>query len=125
MDEAGKAAESKGSRVLSPPATLSICIGSWNMGQAEPPSMDVWLPRNKFDLYIVGTQEGHPEATKFVRDHLTEGRKYVTVAKHTMGEISLVVMVRHSLACWITDVQVPLRCVVLCLVGAVCVTEAM
>ena len=40
--------------------TLKICVGTWNMGgKVCPDDLDLsaWLPRGKFDIYVIGVQE--------------------------------------------------------------------
>lgn len=39
---------------------LRVCVGTWNMGgKVCPDDLDLsgWLPRDKFDVYVVGVQE--------------------------------------------------------------------
>ncbi|EGC31877.1 hypothetical protein DICPUDRAFT_156222 [Dictyostelium purpureum] len=40
---------------------IQIFISTWNMGDAPPPydeeTLSTWIPKNKYDLYVIGVQE--------------------------------------------------------------------
>eukprot|EP00467_Chlorarachnion_reptans_P002101 CAMPEP_0114496092 /NCGR_PEP_ID=MMETSP0109-20121206/5582_1 /TAXON_ID=29199 /ORGANISM="Chlorarachnion reptans, Strain CCCM449" /LENGTH=542 /DNA_ID=CAMNT_0001673335 /DNA_START=405 /DNA_END=2033 /DNA_ORIENTATION=+ len=37
---------------------LDVFIGTWNVGNAPPPAdLSPWIPKNKYTLYVIGTQE--------------------------------------------------------------------
>ena len=43
---------------MEPEEDIRIWMGSWNMGDAPPPSeIDDWIPKIGFDLYVIGVQE--------------------------------------------------------------------
>ncbi|KAF2076071.1 hypothetical protein CYY_002635 [Polysphondylium violaceum] len=46
------------SEVKAPYQNLSFFVSTWNMGDAPPPSdLNSWIPKDKYDLYILGVQE--------------------------------------------------------------------
>lgn len=36
--------------------SISVFIGTWNMGGSEPEFLDPWVPANQYDLYVIGVQ---------------------------------------------------------------------
>lgn len=86
---------------------VRIFCGTWNMGDAPPPSsLQKWIPRGVHDLYVIAVQECEytPRAPHetcesdwfgAVQDHL--GRRYVKVAGTSLLSIRLVVLVRREM----------------------------
>lgn len=106
------------------PQSLSVFVGTWNMGGASPPrSLSSWLSARKaeedpdnpsvcmsHDLYMIGTQEnpqGDREWAEFLRTTLISHtmKQYKLVCVHSIGGIKLVLLVREEYEYLISHVQ--------------------
>ena len=86
--------------------TISIFVGSWNMGDAVAPALlDGWLPKEaEHDLYCIATQECSDEHWLMALDsHL--GAAYVRVAERRMGGLTLIVFTHRRHAAKINGVE--------------------
>jgi hypothetical protein len=89
---------------------VKIWTGSWNMGDAPPEfnneqGMENWMPRNKFDFYVLGLQESEytprsgyltaeDDFFSFMRVHL--GDNYLKLAGVSLQHIRLVCFVSRD-----------------------------
>lgn len=89
---------------------VKVWTGSWNMGDAPPDfsndmAMENWMPRNKFDLYVVSLQESEytprsgyltaeDDCFSFIRLHL--GDNYLKLAGASLQHIRLVCFVSRD-----------------------------
>ena len=86
--------------------SISVFVGSWNMGDAvAPAALDAWLSKDDtHDVYAIATQECGDEHWMMALDsHL--GSSYVRVAERRMGGIALVVFTHRRHATKITGVE--------------------
>ena len=106
---------------------LRIWIGSWNMGDAAPPSdleeLGRWIPLQGYDLYVVGTQEcmykpksatadetpeamgSGCEADWFARVQNLLGNEFVRVCGLSLMGIRLLILVHRTKWFKISNVQ--------------------
>lgn len=99
---------------------ISIFIGTWNAGDAAPPSIteiNKWIPRGGYDLYAIGTQEcskkskdENPESKEEDSDwfNLVQeavGDEYVRLCHDTLLHMNLIVLVHRSHKLKITNVR--------------------
>eukprot|EP00003_Mantamonas_plastica_P024049 TRINITY_DN4435_c0_g1_i5.p1 TRINITY_DN4435_c0_g1~~TRINITY_DN4435_c0_g1_i5.p1 ORF type:complete len:739 (+),score=291.14 TRINITY_DN4435_c0_g1_i5:489-2705(+) len=101
---------------------FNVFIGTWNMGEAAPDSLDSWIPKERFDqqnddsydMAVIGVQESdYPARSGYttcesdwfgtVQNHL--GDKFVTVASFSMWAIRLIVLLRKDKMNKVTNVQ--------------------
>ncbi|KAM4697220.1 phosphatidylinositol 3,4,5-trisphosphate 5-phosphatase 2A-like [Rhinophrynus dorsalis] len=106
------------------PNSLSMFIGTWNMGSSTSPrSISSWLSSKgmgrtlhdtgicvSHDLYMIGTQEnpqGDREWAEFLRTSLIShtGRQYKVVSVHSLGSVKLVLLVKQEHESLISHVQ--------------------
>ncbi|XP_056395543.1 phosphatidylinositol 3,4,5-trisphosphate 5-phosphatase 2-like isoform X2 [Hyla sarda] len=106
------------------PQSLSVFVGTWNMGGSSPPrSLSSWLSAKKVegnldnpsvcashDLYMIGTQEnpqGDREWAELLRTALISQtmKHYKLVCVHSIGGIKLALLVREEYEYLISHVQ--------------------
>ncbi|XP_077141067.1 phosphatidylinositol 3,4,5-trisphosphate 5-phosphatase 2B-like [Ranitomeya variabilis] len=106
------------------PQSLSVFVGTWNMGGSTPPrSLSSWLSARKiegnldsasvcvsYDLYMIGTQEnpqGDREWAEFLRTTLISQtmNQYKLVCVHSLGGIKLALLVREEYEYFISNVH--------------------
>ncbi|XP_075690401.1 phosphatidylinositol 3,4,5-trisphosphate 5-phosphatase 2A-like [Rhinoderma darwinii] len=101
------------------PQSLSVFVGTWNMGDSSPPcSLSSWLSARRdeenldtsHDFYMIGTQEnpqGDREWAEFLRTALISQtmKQYKLVCLHSLGGIKLVLLVREEYEYLISHVQ--------------------
>ncbi|XP_071979124.1 phosphatidylinositol 3,4,5-trisphosphate 5-phosphatase 2A-like isoform X2 [Engystomops pustulosus] len=105
---------------ITAPQSLSLYVGTWNMGGSSPPcSLPSWLSAKKvegnpdspsYDLYMIGTQEnsqGDREWAEFLRTSLIllTMKQYKLVCVHSIGGIKLVLLVKEEYEYLISHVQ--------------------
>ncbi|XP_069842798.1 phosphatidylinositol 3,4,5-trisphosphate 5-phosphatase 2A-like [Dendropsophus ebraccatus] len=109
---------------MTAPQSLSVFIGTWNMGGSSPPrSLSSWLSARKVegnldnpsvctshDLYMIGTQEnpqGDREWAELLRTALVSQtmKQYKLVCVHSIGGIKLVLLVKEEYEYLISHVQ--------------------
>lgn len=89
---------------------VKVWTGSWNLGDAPPEfsneaAMENWMPRNKFDFYVLGLQESEytprsgyltaeDDFFSFMRFHL--GDNYLKLAGASLTHIRLVCFVARD-----------------------------
>lgn len=98
-------------------------VSTWNMGNQLPPTlskMRLWIPRDGYDVYAIGTQECEYSTDTLAADpaavscekhwvSLVEkavGGHFQVVAARSLGGTRLVVLTRSSLAHLVHDVRV-------------------
>eukprot|EP00659_Diplonema_papillatum_P009259 gene9259-14345_t len=91
---------------------VTIWTGTFNMCGAPPPKnaseLSKWMPRGKYDLYAVGTQEcswqkEEGEWFAFVQSYL--GKEYLTLASMQLWDITVIVLCRKRCLLKITNVE--------------------
>ena len=86
--------------------TISIFVGTWNMGDAvTPASLEMWISKEEgHDIYAIATQECSDEHWMMALDsHL--GSSFVRIAERRMGGIALVVFTHRRHATKVTGVE--------------------
>ncbi|XP_073493978.1 phosphatidylinositol 3,4,5-trisphosphate 5-phosphatase 2A-like [Phyllobates terribilis] len=108
----------------SAPQSLSVFVGTWNMGASTPPrSLSSWLSAKKIeenldsvsvcashDLYMIGTQEnpqGDREWAEFLRTTLISQtmKQYKLVCVHSLGGIKLTLLIKEEYEYFVSNVQ--------------------
>eukprot|EP00301_Raphidiophrys_heterophryoidea_P027964 c9916_g1_i1.p1 GENE.c9916_g1_i1~~c9916_g1_i1.p1 ORF type:complete len:956 (-),score=221.07 c9916_g1_i1:356-3223(-) len=101
------------------PATLRVFVGSWNLGNARPGYLDSWIPKDGYDIWVIGAQEsswthekrsGTPHTDLFmtVQAFFEESPlpdPLVTIASVAMWDIRMMVLVRDKLKDQVRDVE--------------------
>lgn len=85
---------------------IDIFVGAWNMGEASPPSnLDDWIPKHKYDLYCISTQEceyapekGHLNCESAWFGHVTThlGSNYIKIAGLSLLSIRMIVLIKRD-----------------------------
>ena len=86
---------------------LSLFVGSWNMGDANPPAiLDGWIGRDgQHDLYAVSVQECEQVENWLLCLETHLGPSYVRVSERRMGGIALIVFTHRRHASKISGVE--------------------
>ena len=91
---------------------VSVWCGSFNMCGSPPPrdssTLESWIPKGKYDLYAVGTQEcsyqkEEGEWFTYVQEYL--GKDYLTLASMQLWDITVVVLCKKKCLLKITNVE--------------------
>jgi hypothetical protein len=96
--------------------SLSVLVGTWNMGGRPCPAIELheWLRPDEFDIYAVGTQEceaapGLSTATQrpkwLAKLKATLGPEYALIDAHCMGTTHIACFARESLMPYVHDVH--------------------
>lgn len=94
---------------------MEIFIGTWNVGEAAPPdNLEDWIPKDRYDVYVIGTQEceyppkkGNVNAEADWFDILTShlGTNYVKVAGLSLLSIREIVFIRREHFYKLSDIE--------------------
>jgi hypothetical protein len=108
-------------RLLPPSRDVTVFTGSWTVGNASPSEVDLssWIPRNQYDVYVIGVQECMYEAARDMCDkevfpscsaewltqlQMTIGNEYQVITSVSLREIRITAFVRKSLASGLSGV---------------------
>jgi len=93
--------------------SYSLFIGTWNVGDAVPPeSLQPWIPRGEYDIYVIGVQECYYKSKTGVEEdwfgrlgqHL--GDQYVQIAGLSVRDsIRIVAFAKKRLSKHITNIE--------------------
>mmetsp|Transcript_35572 Transcript_35572/g.111289 ORF Transcript_35572/g.111289 Transcript_35572/m.111289 type:complete len:639 (+) Transcript_35572:2-1918(+) len=96
--------------------SLSVYVGTWNLGGGSCPSMSLasWLSPDQFDIYAIGAQEleglpglstasERPRWEAAMTSHM--GKEYELIAKHCLGTTHLMCFIRKDLLPHVSDVH--------------------
>ena len=91
---------------------VTVWTGTFNMCGQPPPrdsgSLEGWMPKGKYDLYAVGTQEAsyqkeEGEWFEYVQNYL--GKEYLVLATMQLWDITMIVLCRKKCLLKITNVE--------------------
>jgi len=91
---------------------VSVWVGSFNLCGSPPPrgtdGMESWLPRGKFDIYAIGTQEcSYQKKEDEWFSHITDylGKDYLQLAVMHMWDMNIIVLCKKKNLLKITNVE--------------------
>jgi len=95
---------------------FSVFVGTWNVGNKPPPAdLSPWIPGNKYDIYVIGTQEcdykldlGKTVQQDFQESLATaigSADDYKVISSHNLWQMRIYIFARVGIAKHLTNVK--------------------